>query len=166
MFKEVKMKRNIRAVLLGELVILIAIFTIMINLSDDPSGALDYFFDLPSLLLLSVVLIPGLLLTGMWKDFIKAFSVGRRHYSLIELKSIILAVETAQKLTAFGALFVIITESILVMGDLRDFEALGPNLAIIFLSALYAVILEFFLFPLKLNAQRKMTEETDLGDDR
>ena len=51
------------------------------------------------------------------------------------------------------------------MGNLRDLEALGPNLGLIALSALYAVIIEFFLFPLKLNAQHKMNEEMDLGDD-
>lgn len=164
-FKEASMKRNIRIVLLGELVILLAVFTVLILLCNDPSGVIAYFFDLPSFLLLTVVLITGLLLTGMWKDFFKAFSVGIRRFSLLEIKNIIQAVEAAQKLTAFGVLFVILTEGILVMGNLRDLEALGPNLGLIALSALYAVIIEFFLFPLKLNAQHKMNEEMDLGDD-
>ena len=33
-----------------------------------------------------------------------------------------------------------------------------------FLSGFYAVIIEFLLLPLKLNAERKMNEEMDLGE--
>ncbi len=158
------MKKNICFVLLGELILFLLAFAITLMLCEDPRGTLSFFFDFPSLLLISVILIPGLLITGEWKDFIKAFSVGAKHYSLLELKNIIIAVGTAQKLTLYGALFAMITSAICFMGNLSDFTAYGPNLVLIFLAALYAAIIEFLLMPLRLNAERRMNEEMDLED--
>ena len=120
---------------------------------------------LASLLLMALVLIPGLILMGEWKDFIKAFSVGIKPYSLLDLKNIIGAVDAAQKLTVYGALFAIIISAILLLGRLNDPSKIGPNLAVCFLAGFYAVIVEFFLLPLRINAERKMNEEMDLGDD-
>ena len=51
------------------------------------------------------------------------------------------------------------------MGQLNDPSTIGPNLAVCFLAGFYAVIIEFFLLPLRLNAERKMNEEMDLGDE-
>ncbi|WP_022778131.1 hypothetical protein [Butyrivibrio sp. AE3009] len=51
------------------------------------------------------------------------------------------------------------------MGHLSEPETFGPNLAVCFLSGFYAVIIEFFLLPLKLNAERKMNEEMDMEDE-
>ena len=157
------MKKNIRVVLLGELVLLVLIF--LLCLGNGAISSITWFVDLPSMILIALVFIPGLLIMGEWKDFLKSFSVGIRHYSLLELKNIIGAVTAAQKLTVLGALFSIITSGILVAGHLDDLTAIGPCLAVCFLSGLYAVIIEFFLLPLRLNAERKMNEEMDLGDE-
>jgi len=157
--------KNIRLVLLGELILFVTVFAISILFGNWGMSALTWFVDLPSLILIALVLIPGLLIMGEWKDFIKAFSVGIRPYTLLELKNIIGAVGAAQKLTVYGALFAIIISGVLVIGQLGTPEKLGPNLAVCFLSGFYAVILEFFLLPLRLNAERKMNEEMDLGDE-
>lgn len=157
--------KNIRLVILGEFILFLIVFFFTISLSEARFGAIPYFIEIPSLLMILVILIPGLFITGVMKDFIKSFSVGIKHFSLLELKNIIGAVSTAQKLILYGALFAIITESILLMGYLSDLRAIGPNLAIIFLAGFYAVLLEFLIMPLKLNAERKMNEEMDLGDE-
>ena len=128
-------------------------------------SAIAWFLDWPSLILVMLVLIPGLIIMGEWKDFLKAFSVGIKDFRLLELKNIIEAVGAAQKLTIFGALFAIITSAILLMGHLSDPETIGPNLAVCFLAGFYAVIIEFFLLPLRLNAERKMNEEMDMEDE-
>ena len=161
--KEAAMKKNIRVILFGELVLLILIF--LLCLSNGAISSIIWFVDFPSMILIALALIPGLLIMGAWKDFLKAFSVGIRHYKLLELKNIIGAVEAAQKLTVLGALFSIITSGILLAGHLDDLTTIGPGLAVCFLSGLYAVIVEFFLLPLRLNAERKMNEEMDLGDE-
>ena len=157
------MKKNIRVILFGELVLLILIF--LLCLSNGAISSIIWFVDFPSMILIALALIPGLLIMGAWKDFLKAFSVGIRHYKLLELKNIIGAVAAAQKLTVLGALFSVITSGILLVGQPDDLTTIGPGLAVCFLSGLYAVIVEFFLLPLRLNAERKMNEEMDLGDE-
>jgi len=159
------MKRNIRTVLLGELVLFLVVFFISTLGTSFGFSAVTWFLDWPSLILVLLILIPGLIIMGEWKDFLKAFSVGIKDFRLLELKNIIEAVGAAQKLTIFGALFAIIISAILLMGHLSDPETIGPNLAVCFLAGFYAVIIEFFLLPLKLNAERKMNEEMDMEDD-
>lgn len=159
------MKKNIRLVLLGELLLFVVVFFLIIFLSSYELSTVSWFIDLPSLILLVAILIPGLLIMGEWKDFVRSFSVGIKDFGLLELKNIIEAVDAAQKLTVFGALFAIIISGVLLLGHLDTPETIGPNLAVCFLSGLYAVIIEFFLLPLRLNAERKMNEEMDLGDE-
>ena len=159
------MKKNVRMVLLGELILFIVIFLFNLMIGSWGLSALSWFLDIPSLLVIAMVLIPGLIIMGEWKDFVMAFSVGINRYSLLELKNIIGAVAAAQKLTIYGALFAIIISGILLMGSLDTPSTIGPNLAVCFLSGFYAVILEFLLLPLKLNAERKMNEEMDFEDE-
>lgn len=156
--------KNIRLVLLGELLLFLVIFLFSVLLGGWGLSAILWFLDLPSLSLIVFVLFPGLLIMGAWKDFIKAFSVGIKPFSLLQLKNIVEAVGAAQKLTVYGALFAIIISGVLIMGRLNDPSTLGPNLAVCFLSGFYAVIIEFLLLPLRLNAERKMNEEMDLGE--
>ncbi len=156
--------KNIRFVLLGELLLFIGVFVFCVLSGGQGISSLLVFFDLPSLLLILLFLIPGLIIMGAWKDFGKAFSVGIRPYSLLELKNITEAVGTAQKLTICGALFAIIVSGVLLMARLDDPASMGPRLAVCFLSGFYAVIIEFLLLPLKLHTDRKMNEEMDLGE--
>lgn len=151
-------------ILLGELLLFIILFTVLMVGGSYGMSAVWWFLDLPSLLIILLVFIPGLMIMGEWKDFLKSFSVGIKEYRLLELKNIIGAVDAAQKLTVFAALFAIIISGVLILGHIDDLSLIGPNLAVCFLSGLYAVIIEFFLLPLKLNAERKMNEEMDLGE--
>ena len=134
--------KNIRSVLIGQLLLVILVFAFCICLASDAGISAVYrFIDLPSLIMILLFLIPGLLIMGEWKDFIKSFSVGIKKYSLLELKNIIGAVGAAQKLTIYGALFSIIVSTILVMGNLTDLSFMGLNLAVALISGLYAVII-------------------------
>jgi flagellar motor component MotA len=159
------MKKNIRLVLLGQLLLFVLVFALLVAGGGFEWSAVMWFIDLPSLVLILLFLIPGLLIMGEWNDFVRAFSVGIKAYRLLELKNIIEAVSAAQKLTVFGALFAVIASTVLILGRLDSPEMLGPNLAVCFLSGFYAVIVEFFLLPLRLNAERKMNEEMDLEDE-
>ena len=91
--------KNIRLVLLGELLLFLGIFLINIFLGNWGLSAITWFLDLPSLLLIAFILFPGIAIMGAWKDFINAFSVGIKPFSLLQLKNIIEAVDAAQKLT-------------------------------------------------------------------
>ena len=159
------MRKNIRIVLLGELILFAAVFLFCLIAGGQGLKSITWFIDVPSILFIFLILIPGLLIMGEWKDFVKSFSVGIRQYSLLELKNIIEAVGAAQKLTLHGALFAVIISGILLLAKLDSPETIGPKLAVCFLTGFYAVIIEFLLLPLKLNAERKMNEEMDLGDE-
>lgn len=155
--------KNIRMVLFGELILFVVLFAFA--LSNATISSVLWFVDFPSLILIALALIPGLIIMGAWRDFLKSFSVGVKHYKLLELKNIVGAVVAAQKLTVLGALFGIITSAVLLMGALDDYTLIGARLAMCFLSGLYAVVVEFFLLPLRWNAERRMNEEMDLGDE-
>lgn len=158
--------KNIRIVLLGQLLLVVLVFVLVICFTSDAGlSAANWFLDVTSLIMILLFLIPGLLIMGEWKDFIKSFSVGIKRYSLLELKNIISAVGAAQKLTVYGALFSVIVSIVLVLGNLADLSHMGINLAVALMTGLYAVIIEFFLLPLKLNAEKKMNEEMDLDDE-
>ena len=160
------MKRNIRLVLLGELVLFIVLFVFnLLICTGDPLASLAYFLDIPSLLLILLILIPGLLIMGEWKNFTKAFSVGIKEYSLLELKNIIQAIKAAQLLTVFAALFAILTSIVIILIKVFDTTLIGPNLAVCLLTGFYAAIIEYFLLPLRLNAEHKMNEEMDFEDE-
>ena len=159
------MKKNIRLVLLGEIILFLIMFLFLIFVSSNGLYAILWFLDIPSLIIILLILIPGLIIMGEWKDFLKAFSVGIKEYRLLELKNIIEAVAAAQKLTVYAALFAIIISGVLLMGNLSSPETIGPNLAVCFLAGLYAVVIEFILLPLRLNAERRMNEEMDMEDE-
>lgn len=95
--------KNIRMVLFGELILFVVLFAFA--LSNATISSVLWFVDFPSLILIALALIPGLIIMGAWKDFLKSFSVGVKHYKLLELKNIVGAVVVAQKLTVLGALF-------------------------------------------------------------
>jgi flagellar motor component MotA len=159
------MKKNIRIVLLGELILFAVIFLFIILTEGQGLSLILCFIDPTSLILIMMFLIPGLIIMGEWKDFVRSFSVGISKYSLLELKNILGAVQAAQRLTVYGALFAIIVSGVIIMSRLDDISTIGPNLAVCFLAGFYAVITEFFLLPLRLNAERKMNEEMDFSDD-
>lgn len=154
--------KNIKLVILGEILLLVVTFLFNIFVC---GGNIAWYLDIPSIILILVILIPGLIIMGAWKDFIKAFSVGTKHYSLLELKNILGAVSTAQKLVVLGALFALIISAIVVLGQVSDASLIGPNLAICFLTAFYAVIIEMLLLPLHLNVEREMNREMDFEDE-
>ncbi len=61
------MKKNIRMVLLGELILFIAIFLMNIIWGNWGVSAIAWFIDLPSISLIVFVLIPGLIIAGCHK---------------------------------------------------------------------------------------------------
>ena len=160
------MKKNIRLVLLLELVLFLIVFFVCNILWTGSVNTIGNFIDLPSIIILIAVIIPGLLIMGVWKDFLKAFSVGIKEYNLLELKNIIQAVDAAQKLTVYAAFFAIIPSAVIILIIVsKDMSVFGANLAVCILSGFYAVIIEFLLLPLRLNAERKMNEEMDFEDE-
>lgn len=150
---------NIKLVVLLELLLFI-VFLILMSLCC--GSKVVYFIDGPSFLAIIIVLIPGLLLMGAWKDFVKAFSVGQKKYGLMELKNIVESVNTAQKLVVYGGIISAVVGLVTVLGHIDNLELIGPNLAVAILSIFYMAFFEFLILPLKFNAVRAMNEEMDI----
>lgn len=71
------MKKNIRIVLLGELILFIVIFLCIILTGGQGLSLILCFIDSTSLILIMMFLIPGLIIMGEWKD-LKAGITGKR----------------------------------------------------------------------------------------
>ena len=135
--------KNIKLVILGEILLLVVAFLFNVFVC---RGQISWYIDVPSIIMILIVFIPGLIIMGAWKG----------------------AVSTAQKLVVLGALFTLIISGILVLAGVSgasDASLIGPNLAVCFLSAFYAVIIELLLLPLHLNAEREMNREMDFEDE-
>lgn len=123
---------------------------------------LVFFIDIPSLISLLIVIIPGLLIMGKGKDFIKAFSVGTKDYTILELKDIIQSIDACQKLTLYGALLSLTIAIVAVLIHVDKLELLGPNLAVAVITIFYTAIIELLLLPLKVNADHTLNKLIDM----
>lgn len=157
--------KNIRVILLGELLLFILVFCFVLFACNGDLTGITWYLDIPSIVFMLVFIIPGLMIMGVWKDFLKAFSVGIKEYRLLELKNIVGAVAAAQKVVVYAALLSMLISAVVILAHLSETFTIGPNLAVCFLSAFYAVIFEFLLLPLRLNAERKMNAEMDFEDE-
>lgn len=158
------MKNNVKLMVLLEFILLAAAIALLGCLGDN-----NFFYDvmyklidLPSVLAILIIAIPSLVFMGEWKNFLKAFSVGRKKYTLLELKNINGAVSACQKLILYAGILEFIYTIIIILGCLDDPAALGPNVCVAVLTTFYAVFFECLLIPVKVNAERVMNEEIDI----
>lgn len=166
--KQEMKKPAIVVVLLLEMAVFIAvfIFTIMMGFGVQSLGySVSYFVDIPSLLMILLCVAPALLVTGMGKDFVHAFSIGKKKLSLRELKKCLEAVKMVQLLAICGAAFSGTISFCALLYNMNDLSSIGPSLAIITLSAFYATLLEFLLIPLKAHVQNAITEVMGVEDE-
>lgn len=161
-------KRNIKFILFLQLIVLlVACFLNGAMCGLQGISYVAWFIDFPSLIGIVIVVIPGMLIMGTAKDFMKSLSVGKKHYRLLELKNILEAVDACQKLVLFGGLAELLVSLIIVLAKYFNEapEAIGPNMAVVFVSGFYIIVLEYFLFPIRINVQKTMNEEMDLDED-
>lgn len=127
---------------------------------DNLLGGSTWFFDMPSLLLLFIFAVPVMCVCGSWKDFIRVFSLHKKgvHFTMGELKKMLLAVELLQKLVMYAGLLVVIESMVIVLTSITSLEVLGPNVAVGLLVILYVAIIEILLLPLNVITQKKIAE--------
>ncbi len=161
---EKREKMDIGKVLLIEMLVIIVglMYTVMVT-----GGANDIvmLIDMPSLFLIILFCVPVLIISGLWKDFVKAFSVSRQKYSIAQLRRCLEAVLVTQKLVLISSFFTAFISIITLLKKLVEPEFLGPNLAVVCLSGLYAVIVEFLLLPLKTNVQVTLIHEMEISNE-
>ena len=75
------------------------------------------------------------------------------------------SVKLMQKLIMYGSLFTMGIAFIVVLHSMEILASIGPTVAIICLTLVYASILEVLLLPLHLNVQNALTDAMDIIDE-
>lgn len=160
-------KNSVGKVLWLELVVFILVFVFNVICTQGASGVerILNFVDLPSLILILLLVIPTLVISGMGRDFLNAFSIGKKEYAMRNLKRSLEAVQLVQKLVVCSSGISSIIAIVTILSQLDDLSTIGPNLAVAILVIFYAVILELFLIPLKANVQNAITDLMNVEDE-
>lgn len=130
-----------------------------------PSSLKARMINIPILVFILMTTVVGLIVTRNWRDFLHAFSVGRKKYSLLQLKNIIGAVTTCQKLVLYGGCINCIIVIISLLTDSTDISATGPYVVLSLVVLLYVLFIEYLLIPVKINAERVMNAEMDFDEE-
>lgn len=155
---------NTKKILLIEIALAAAgLFSLIASTRPTPVAA---FLDLPTLLTLLFFAVPPLIASGLWRDFLRAFFINpESNYSVSQLKRCLEAVSMMQRLLLAACFISALISSITVLCTLDDLSRLGPTVAVIILSGLYTVILEFILMPIRSAIQIAILNEMELDED-
>lgn len=160
-------KISIKKALLLEACMVVLVICINILVCAGVGGLvmIGNYIDVPSIVLMLLIIVPGLLISGMGKDFVNAFSIGSKKYNLKELKRCLEAVQLVQKLVLCAAGISSMIAFVTILKTLDEVSTIGPNMAVAILVFFYMVILELLLLPLKANTQNAITEYMALEDE-
>lgn len=124
------------------------------------TNVFDLFVDLPNILCMLCFIVPSVWVMGIGQDLLKSLSVGRKDYSLLELKRIQEALQGLHKLNIFAAMLVVLISLLWYLQAIRVelLEHLGKGLVVCFLPVFYAVVVEYMLLPIMMNVQREINE--------
>ncbi len=123
-----------------------------------------YLFDLPTLLLLFLILIPTILGTGTGKDLMNAFRIGfsrTKSYSLIELKRAEETINLGIKMLFLTGGLMALLDCLIILHELSSLSELGPRCAMIVVSMLYALFFSMIFMPLKVIIHNRIISYMD-----
>lgn len=118
-------------------------------------------FDIISLLLLVLFLIPMLVSAGLLKDFNNAFRlvVGKQcPEGLMELKRAKEAVSLAVRVSIAASVFLSVLSGALILFTAEDLTQLGPSVAVALITLIYGLGLILVLLPLQSRLNLKIQE--------
>lgn len=159
------MKRNsVWFVLLLELAVITAVLVFQV-MATGGLESVTYFIDTPSVICLLICVVPALLVSGMAKDFAAAFFVGKRQYSLAQMKKSLEAVKMVQRLVLCSMGLMVVISFVTLLHRLDDPSHMGPMLAVMVLTIFYGIIVEFLMIPISALVQNHITEAMDVQVD-
>lgn len=115
------------------------------------AGNIIYFYDIPSLILIVVLLLILLFMCGLTKDFFRGigFFFGKnKQMDECELRRTLAAFKLVLIALPLDGLVSSSIAIVAILGLLTDKTALGPNLAVAILTVLYSLVLELLLLPI------------------
>lgn len=108
--------------------------------------------DFPSLIVILGITIPVLLLSGLFKDFIKSFrllTLSENPFSKIELKKMQASIKLTIKLLGFSGILAAFVGIIASLNGFTDMAILFSNLAISLIAPLYSLLFIIILLPIE-----------------
>lgn len=122
--------------------------------------AASFLFNMPSLVIILVFIVPVLVRNGVWREFKRAFLLLRKNYSchLSELRRTQDVLEMLQRQVFCAGILAMLCTVIMIMRDLSSLATLGPKLAVAILTVLYATVIEMLLLPLQMEVKRRIID--------
>lgn len=122
------------------------------------------YFDMVSMIMVLVFTIPMLYVTGLFRDFLRAFPAAvskNREYTITELKKSLLALHMVIKSVWYTSIFWTVATFIYILSRLDTPETLGPNVSVALIVILYAAGINIILliFHTRLKARMIETEQ-------
>ena len=126
-------------------------------------AAIGYFIDIPILIYFFAITILVMGMTGMLRDFTKAFSLAIKKIAstdVYQLKKSILAVKTAIVTINVVGLLSFCIGSVTSFRALSDaVDVFGHYVLVAILSVIYALVVTLLLIPIYMRLKRKLIEE-------
>ena len=127
-------------------------YIMLLGASGEFTVGFSRIFDMPTIIMLILFIVPMLASSGLLKDFNNAFRfvLGRKKAEgLKELKRAKEAVKLVIKVLIAGSVFVACLESIVILYEMDDISKLGPIFAVILLMMVYGLAVSLLLFPVE-----------------
>ena len=132
------------------------IFMILLVVLFSFSATLNSFIDIPSIIVVLGFSIPIVMASGLLGDFIKGFKLMREkvnHFSLIELKRILLSVQLMIKLILLSGVLGTMSAFVAIFSNFTTIELLFNHMSIAIITLFYALIFIFVLLPIEAKAK-------------
>ena len=125
------------------------------------AGSIIWYFDMPSLVLIALLMLILLFMSGLTKDFfrgIKFFFGKSKEMEAHEMGRSLAAFKLVLIALPIVGLIMSLIAAVAILGKLSDPSVLGPYVAAALLTLLYSLVLEVLLIPVaaKLWAMKKI----------
>ena len=165
-------KRNVIWLTIAQFVLLLGATYLTLAVSAGTKNGLfviGNLIDIPSIILILFFTLPGLVICGVWKEFWRAFTVGKKEYSLNELKNMSEAIRVGQKAAVLGGIlaFILQLNTVFLYVDLRNAgaEVLIANLRVAILAVVYVSVIEFLLIQVSVNITKTINEVMSFDEE-
>ncbi len=122
------------------------------------------FLDIPSAIVLFLVVMLFLSAAGLFKDFLSAFFLAFRDSddsektAMEKIKRAYNAVELAMKTSIYISVFTVLFYFVIILHAIYAPELVGPMIAVTVLSPLYGIFLSMILLPVRARLKVKIDE--------
>lgn len=143
-------------------IVVLAFFVWLTIIMWGGAPAMAYFIDFPSILYVLIMTVVVLIISGTWRDFLKAFPLAMKKLASTEVRQVkksMFAVKTAMVAVNAVGVMAFIIGIVIILGKLTDFARIGENLVVAMLSVMYGLVVTLLLIPIYTRLKAKLIEE-------